>query len=227
MAGIIERCKTILAANVNDLLDKAEDANRDKIANQLLLDARNNLADVKKKTATVLANEESAAIKLQECKDLVAGYQNAAANALKSGNEADARACLEKKQMHEVNLKALQENYDMAHEDAETARQTFAKLASDISALEIEVDTLKQKSSTLQARKAAGKIPSMDKGSSARSRLDRMSEKVDKQLREQKAMDELDRQGTAGEDLLAKYGNGSPSSVDSELDALKESLGIQ
>lgn len=222
--GIIERCRDILAANVNDLLDRAE--NPEKMANQLLRDYRENLADVKQKSASVLANEESAAVKLKECQDLVADYQAAAANALKSGNEADARACLEKKQMHEANLKQLQENYDMAHSDAETARQTYAKLVADIDKLEIEVDTLKQKDATLQARKAAGKIASSDRSSEFRSRLDRMSDKVNKQLCEQDAMESLDRENGSGDDLLAKYGAGSSSSVDSELEALKKSMGM-
>ena len=222
--GIIERCRDILAANVNDILDKAE--NPEKMANQLLRDYRENLADVKQKSASVLANEESAAIKLKECQDLVVGYQTAAANALRAGNEADARACLEKKQTYEANLKLLQENYDMAHKDAETARQTYAKLAADINKLEIEVDTLKQQNATLQARKAAGKITSNDRSSELRSRLDRMSDKVGRQLREQDAMESLERENGSGDDLLAKYGSGSPFSVDSELEALKKSMGM-
>ena len=51
--GILTRFKDIMSANVNALLDKAEDPA--KMIDQTLLNLRKDLAEVKKETAAVLA----------------------------------------------------------------------------------------------------------------------------------------------------------------------------
>ena len=53
--GILDRFTTIIKANINDLLDKAEDPA--KMIDQYLLDMIESLAEVKKETAGVMAEE--------------------------------------------------------------------------------------------------------------------------------------------------------------------------
>ena len=53
--GIIARFRDIMAANINALLDKAEDP--EKMIDQLMRDLVDNLADVKKETAGVIVAE--------------------------------------------------------------------------------------------------------------------------------------------------------------------------
>ena len=55
MANILERFNTIIKSNINALLDKAEDPA--KMIDQYLLDLRESLAEVKKETAGVMAEE--------------------------------------------------------------------------------------------------------------------------------------------------------------------------
>ena len=54
--GILTRFKDIMSANVNALLDKAEDPA--KMIDQTLLNLRKDLAEVKKETAAVMADEK-------------------------------------------------------------------------------------------------------------------------------------------------------------------------
>ena len=56
--GILTRFKDIMSANVNALLDKAEDPA--KMIDQTLLNLRKDLAEVKKETAAVMADEKNA-----------------------------------------------------------------------------------------------------------------------------------------------------------------------
>ena len=51
--GILERFTDIIKANINDLLDRAEDPA--KMIDQYLRDLTENLAEVKKETAGVMA----------------------------------------------------------------------------------------------------------------------------------------------------------------------------
>ena len=59
---------------------------------------------VKKETANIIADAKSADRQVQECEDEIAKYTTAAQNALKAGNEDDARTLIAKKQQYESNL---------------------------------------------------------------------------------------------------------------------------
>ena len=53
--GVLSRFKDIMASNVNALLDKFEDPA--KMVDQMLIDLREDLAEVKKETDSVMADE--------------------------------------------------------------------------------------------------------------------------------------------------------------------------
>ena len=55
--GILQRFKDIMAANINALLDKAEDP--EKMIDQTMRNLTKDLGEVKKETAAVMADERS------------------------------------------------------------------------------------------------------------------------------------------------------------------------
>ena len=63
--GILTRFKDIMAANINALLDKAEDP--EKMIDQYLRNLEDDLGEVKAETASVIAEEKSAKRKLDDC----------------------------------------------------------------------------------------------------------------------------------------------------------------
>ena len=63
--GILSRFGDIMKANINDLLDKCEDP--EKMIDQSLRDLNQNLAEVKKETAGVMADEKRAKRELDDC----------------------------------------------------------------------------------------------------------------------------------------------------------------
>ena len=63
--GILARFKDIMSANINDLLDKCEDPA--KMVDQEMRKLREALADVKKETQAVMADEMAAKRRLDEC----------------------------------------------------------------------------------------------------------------------------------------------------------------
>ena len=67
MAGILTRFKDIMAANVNALLEKAE--NPEKMIDQYLRNLESDLGKVKAETAAVMASETQAKRKLTECNE--------------------------------------------------------------------------------------------------------------------------------------------------------------
>ena len=88
MASILKRFKDIMAANINQLLDKAEDP--EKMIDQYLRDMEEDLGRVKAETAAVMAEATKANRQLEELKEENAKMEKYAEKALIAGNEADA-----------------------------------------------------------------------------------------------------------------------------------------
>ena len=84
--GILSRFSDIISANINSLLDKAEDPV--KMINKYLIDAREDLAEVKKETTEVMAEETRAQRKVDNNLAEVARYAELSKKALKAGNDA-------------------------------------------------------------------------------------------------------------------------------------------
>ena len=223
--GILERFSTIMRSEINALLDKCEDPA--KMIDQTLLDLRRDLAEVKKETANVMADERGAKRRLDECHDNIQKYTTAAQNALRSGNEGDARKLIAKKQQFEASLASLQSTYELAHGNAEKMKQMHDKLTADIEALEARKDAAKGKIAAAKAQERMNDvIAGVSDSSASIAAFERMESKADKMLDAAMAEADLNAGIAAEGDLLGKYSSGSSVSVDDELAAMKVSLGL-
>ena len=74
--GILQRFSDIMRSNINALLDKCEDPA--KMVDQMLLDLRKDLAEVKKETAAVMADEKNALRRVDDCRGEISSYEEAA-----------------------------------------------------------------------------------------------------------------------------------------------------
>lgn len=99
--GILTRFTDIMKSNINALLDKCEDPA--KMIDQTLRDLREDLAEVKRNSKHY-CRCKSADRQVKECEEEITKYTTAAQNALKAGNENDARTLIAKKQQYESNL---------------------------------------------------------------------------------------------------------------------------
>ena len=131
--AILERFTDIIKANINELLDKCEDPA--KMIDQYLRDLTEDLAEVKKETAAVMAEEIRAKRMLDDNAAEMQRYENLAGKALQAGNEGDARVFLGKKQQLGEKAAGLQATYDAAHANAQKMRQMHDKLVGDIETL--------------------------------------------------------------------------------------------
>ena len=221
--GIISRFADIMKSNINALLDKAEDPA--KMVDQYLVDLRENLADVKKETAGVIAAETKAKRSLDEAREQVEKAANSAKNALKAGDEEAARKLIAEKQRHEASLADREQAYTLAHENAEKMRRMYDKLVDDIRELEDRKADIKAKSA---AAKAQEKINDMTAGFDSTASLeafDRMEAKANEAFDKAMAEAELNVKKDDVDDLVEKYSTTS-ASVDDELAKMKAELGL-
>lgn len=225
MAGVITRFKDIMSANINALLDKAEDP--EKMINQYLRNLESDLGNVKAETAAVMAAESKAKRELEECSAEAEKMQKYAEKAVLAGNDDDARVFLQKKKDFTEKLEVLQKSYELACANATQMKQMHDKLVSDIGELNARKDSIKAKMAVAKTQQTLNKIgASIDGAKGNLSQFDRMEEKVNKMYDESMAMAELNAKPKDGiEDLMNKYNDTNVSSdIEDELAALKRNM---
>ena len=225
MAGIIKRFSDIMSANLNALLDKAEDP--EKMIDQYLRNLESDLGKVKAETASVMAEETKCKRELDECNADIEKMQRYAEKAIVAGNDNDARQFLEKKQQLVSKQAALQPAYDLAHGNAVKMKEMHDKLVSDMGELQSRRDAIRAKVAVAKTQERLNKVGSSVAGvSNNLSAFDRMEEKAIRMLDEANAMSELNTTKDDVADLAAKYDEDSSNTgVDDELAALKAKLG--
>ena len=228
MAGILDRFTTIIKANINDLLDKAEDPS--KMIDQYMRELTESLAEVKEATAGVMAEETRTKRTLDKNKEEIDRYEQLASKALSAGNEDDARAFLKKKQELQGKDAGLQTAYAAALENANKMRQMHDKLVADIEELQARREVIKAKAAVA---KTQSKVNEMTSGSSkaegAMDAFDRMEAKADEMLDRANAMESLNEAPkNEVEELEKKYeAMGIDASVEDDLARLKAEMGMQ
>ncbi len=228
--GIMQRFKDIMSANVNAILDKAEDPA--KMVDQYLRNLQDDFGKVKAETAAVMAEEKRTKRELDECAEEINKMQTYAERALLAGNEGDARTFLSKKASLEEKKNTLVQAHDIAKANADKMKQMHDKLAKDIKSLEDRKANIKAKMAMAKAKEKTAKLGSSMAGAeNAMSAFDRMEAKANQMLDEADAMAELNNSESNDDinNLMSKYDTPSSTSnaVEDDLAALKAKLGLQ
>lgn len=223
--GILDRFTTIIKANINDLLDKAEDPA--KIADQALRDLSEDLAEVKRETAGVMAEEARCRRLVEDNERDSEKYAELAKKALAAGNEDDARVFIAKKQEIDATYDALVTAADAAKLNADKMRQMHDKLVSDIEKLKSRQASIKAKVAVAKTQEKVNSMTGADKAAGAMDAFSRMEAKADAMLDHSNAMADLNAQPVdPAAELEAKYSSVTDQSVDDELAKMKAEMGL-
>jgi phage shock protein A len=222
--AILERFSDIIKANINVLLDKMEDPS--KMIDQYLNDMMEDLAEVKRSTAGVMAEEARTKRLVDDNQAEVAKYADFAKKALVAGNEGDARTFIAKKQELENVGAGFMTAYAAAHENAVKMRQMHDKLVSDIEALKARREMIKAKVTVAKTQETLNKVnTATEKTQGAMDAFNRMEEKASRMLDEANAMAELNTEAVdEAKALEEKYAAKGTASVEDELEKLKAEL---
>lgn len=224
MAGILGRFKTIMEANVNALLDKAE--NPVKMAEQLARDLEDDLGKVKVETASVMAEMKRTQRAYDECAETVGKLQKYAEAAVPKGNDADAKAFLTEKAEKSKTLESLAGALDVAKANADKMRQLHDQLEGQLRQINERKAAIRAKAAMADAKERTAELGrSIGGAAESLSAFDRLEEKIERRLDEAEAMAELNTRKSGVEDLMAKYDAPEGGALDDELAALKAKLG--
>jgi phage shock protein A len=123
---LLERVSTLLRANLNDLVEKAEDP--EKLLKQLILDMENQLLQVKTQVAIAIADQHLLERKRVEHETQAADWKRKAQLAVDKGHDDMARGALERSLSYERLTKGFAEQAEDQRLEADTLRQTLRKL---------------------------------------------------------------------------------------------------
>ncbi len=222
--SILSRFTDIVSANINALLDRAEDPA--KMVDQYLRNAMEDFAEVKKETAAVMAEANRCKRLVDEATAEADKYDGLARKALTAGNEDDARVFITKKQEISGRLADLLPAYETANANAEKMRQMHDKLRDDIENLRARKNSIKATMAVAQTQERVNKAAAAMSGTHGSiAAFERMEEKANAMLDRASAAAELEAgAGDEAAELAKKYESGSVS-VDEELARMKQELG--
>lgn len=224
--SIFSRMKNILSSNVNDALDKMEDPSKmvDQAMRQMAID----LAEVKKATAEVMAQETKAQRRADEQRKEIEKFTQMATKAAQANNIDHARTFLAKKNELEADYVAIEEQLLITKKNAMEVRQAHDKLVTDMQAMQKRKANIKADVAIAKAQETvAGTLSRTSKrGESATAAFDRLEEKARTRRDAANAMNSLNTPPECDATALQKlYGSGGGFALESELEALMASQG--
>ena len=124
--ALMERVATLLRANLNDLIDRAEDPS--KMLKQLLMDMENQSIQLKTQVAIAIADRHTMERKVETEREQAKGWREKAELAVLKNHDELARAALERALQHERFADELAQELEEHKDQAEALRQSYSQL---------------------------------------------------------------------------------------------------
>ena len=174
--ALLERVSTLVRANLNDLVDKAEDP--EKMIKQVILDMQNQLLQVKTQVAISIADQHVLEKRRQENEENGKQWRRRAELAVDKGDDALARAAIERAMSYQATTASFQQQVDDQKTQVENLKAALMKLQQKLAEAESKSDMLiaqHRRSRALGKATDAGLAMGDDSNSAA---FDRMKNKV-------------------------------------------------
>ena len=138
--GLMERVSALVRANLNDLIDKAEDP--EKMLKQVILDMENQLIQVKTQVAIAIADEHLLTKKQKENEAKIVEWMRKAELAVDKSDDPLARAALERADSCRQIARALDEQLADQKTQVESLRNAYRKLEDKLHEARAKCDLL-------------------------------------------------------------------------------------
>lgn len=220
--GVMDRVSRLVRANVNDLLDQAEDP--EIMIDQILRDMESNIADGRKQVAAMIAQEKELEFERDETQKLADAWGDKAQRAVDASKDDLAREALRRQ-------KDYSDNAGLYGQQLELQGQAVAKLKAQLAQLEAKYDQTRGQRDTLIARqkraRAQAQIAESLSGADfsamdPSSDLDRMERKIRSQEAKSAALLEMQDDSIDAQFAELDY----DSDIEERLAALKAGTAV-
>lgn len=214
--GFLQRIWRLIKANINSLLNKAEDP--EKILEQAVEDMQQDLVKLRQAVAQAIASQKRTERQANQAKSTAEEWKRRAQLALEKGNEELAREALTRRKNYEQTAQSLDQQLTQQN-------QVIDKLKADMRKLENKISEAKNKKDMYIARARSAEatqrvndfLGDVNTGSSL-SAFEQMEEKVTEMEASAEASQELGQDDMEQQFAALEQG----SDVDSELNQMKQ-----
>lgn len=174
--ALLERVSTLVRANLNDLIDKAEDP--EKMIKQLILDMQNQLLQVKTQVAVAMADEHLLEKREKENQEKAAEWMHKAELAVDKKQDDLARAALERHKSYQEIAEAFKEQVADQKVQVENLKSALRKLEQKLAEAQSKSDLLLARHRRARAATRARDAQMVMSDNTTLVSFDRMKQKV-------------------------------------------------
>lgn len=216
---ILERVKDLLKANINDMLDRAEDP--EKMLKQIIIDMEQSLDEAVKGLAQAMASEKQMAHQQEVAEKQCADWEARAKMALGKGDQNLAKQALANKLKSESSARQYTGMHDTLVSQVQTLRTQVEELKTRIEEARGKQTILIARAQVADTQKQFAKSVGGTDGKSAFAKMEKMEQKVEQ--KESEAAAWMDLSGESKADPFKKMEE--ESAVDAELARLMADMG--
>jgi phage shock protein A len=225
--GLFDRLSTLLRSNINDLISRAEDP--EKMLNQIIVDMRSQLAKAKQQVATAIADEkrlrDQADAEFKQSQD----WEAKAMLAIKESRDDLAKQALMRQAEHASHGTQLAQTWEQHRLETEKLKNALRDLNDKIEEAKRKKNLLVARQRRAEAQKRIHDTMSSLSEKSAFEAFARMEERIENNERQLKASVEIEEEFTGdrlAQDFKQLERTATAGSVDMQLLALKQKMGM-
>lgn len=174
--SVMDRLSRLIRANVNDLIDKAEDP--ELMLDQILRDMQSNITTTRAQVAAMIAQEKELEADLDETRRLGAEWERKALRAVESGKDDLAREALRRKRDYQENGRVYQQQHQAQEQMVEKLKAQLRQLETKYQTTFGQRDSLVARHRRASAQKQVAESLTTVTPLDPTSELDRMERKI-------------------------------------------------
>jgi len=219
VASIIDRLSRLIRANVNDLIDQAEDP--EKMIDQILREMQENIVMARAQVASMIAQEKELEMDAAETSKIADERGKKAERAVTAGKDDLAREALRRKRDNQENSSIYRDQLGVQAQAVTKLKEQLRQLEAKYQATLGSRDVLMARQRRARAQRQVAESVVVFTPLDSASELDRMERKIRSEEAHAAAALEMGDESFDSQ-MQALEGD---SDVEDELQALKQSLG--
>jgi phage shock protein A len=225
--GLFDRLSSLLRSNINDLISKAEDP--EKMLNQIIVDMRSQLVKAKQQVASAIADEKRLRDQADAEYKQAGEWEQRAMLAVKESRDDLAKQALLRHGEHLQHGQQLEQTWETHRLETEKLKNSLRDLNDKIEEAKRKKNLLVARQRRAQAQKRIAETMSSMSEKSAFEAFARMEERIEQNERQLKASVEIEEEFTGDtlqRDFKQLERGANSNTVDSQLLALKQKMGM-
>lgn len=219
--SLLSRVRDLVSANLNAMLDKAEDP--EKMVNEYMRQLQEQLYEAKTAVASAMADETKLHNKMVTFQTEADQWQSKAESAVRASDDELAKAALGRKANAQKMADTYRQQYEQQDEQVEQLQKALVSLESRLSEAKAKKELIIAKKNRAETQEAIQRTVQGLGNLNAMDKLSQMEERVDDRLAQADAMSKLE-----GSSLETRFADlERDTAVEDELAALKAKMGKQ